>query len=207
MQRKTIGLILAGGLARRFGGGKALAHLQGKPLILWVKEALEPFCNEIWLSLRSPGQPEVSLKTHFERTIWDLFPGQGPLSGLLSALKGLSPKEILLAATCDQPLLQPRLLQKLIAAFLEGSYWVGFCLNQKGAPEPFPGLYHPEVKDSLERYLLSGRRSVRGWLEELPSEKILGFSFESWYPLDNQALSFLNVNFREDLSQLERLLN
>ncbi len=207
MQSQIIGLILAGGEARRFGGGKALTPLKGKPLALWVKAALEPFCKEIWLSLRDPHQPEVILKTYFTRILWDSFPGKGPLAGLLSALQKLSSREILLVATCDQPLIQPPLLAKLITSFSSGLYWAGFCLNREGLPEPFPGLYRPELQNSLEKHLLSGKRSVRRWLKKLPPQKILGLPFESWYPLDREALSFLNINYREDLCQAERFLD
>jgi len=207
MHKKTIGLILAGGYARRFGGRKALSLLKGKPLLLWVRETIAPLCTEVWLSLRDPKQAEASLKTYFDRVIWDPFPGAGPLSGLLGGLRELAPNEALLVVSCDQPLLQASLLHKLQDIFNTGNYWVVFCLNRKNEPEPLPGVYGKELREHLEKYLCAGRKSFREWLKTLPPEKILGLPFEIWYSLDKKGLSFLNINFRKDLEEVERILH
>ncbi len=207
MRSRTIGLILAGGEARRFGGGKALAHLRGRPLVLWVREALGPLCREIWLSLRHPGQTEGILAREFTRVVLDPFPGEGPLSGILGGLRALAPGETLLVASCDQPLLKPALLQKLQIEFFRGDFWVGFCLNARGQPEPFPGFYARELLPFLEEYLRRGKRSLREWFRSLPPSKILGLSAEAWYSLDDQGLTFLNINYREELEAIERFLS
>ncbi|HFC98549.1 MAG TPA: molybdenum cofactor guanylyltransferase [Thermosulfurimonas dismutans] len=207
MRSRTIGLILAGGEARRFGGGKALAHLRGRPLALWVREALRPFCREIWLSLRQPEQAEGILAREFARVVLDPFPGEGPLSGILAGLRALAPGETLLVASCDQPLLKPALLQKLQTEFFAGDFWVGFCLNVRGKPEPFPGFYARKLLPFLEDYLRRGKRSLREWFCGLPPSKILGLSAEAWYPLDVQGITFLNINYREELEAIERFLS
>ncbi|QJA05842.1 molybdenum cofactor guanylyltransferase [Thermosulfurimonas marina] len=205
MRRNLIGLILAGGQARRFGGKKALAHLEGRPLALWVKEALEPFCEEIWLSLREPDQPEALLGPHFKRIFFDPLPGAGPLAGLLAALKGLSPEAALLVAPCDQPLIQPTLLQGLRATFEKDPAPAVVFLGTKGY-EPFPGIYCGDLVKDLENYLEAGGRSVRKWLSGLSPEKLLGIPPEKWYAWDPEGWSFLNINYQEDLKRIEALL-
>jgi len=204
MQRKPIGLILAGGKAQRFGGGKALATLRGKPLVFWVKEALKKVCEEVWLSLRSLSQPEASLQKHFTRTVLDILPGAGPLSGLLAALKDLDPHRYLLVASCDQPLLSPALLKNLEARFKKGNFWAAFLLNPQGLPEPFPGIYTPSLVPSLEQFLSGGQKSVRKWLKGLPPHRILGLPSEIWYLWDPGGLSLANVNYQEDLEKLKK---
>jgi len=205
MRRNLIGLILAGGQARRFGGRKALARLSGRPLILWVLEALRPFCREIWLSLREPEQPEASLGSHFDRILLDSFPGEGPLAGLFTALQELSAQEILLAATCDQPLLKASLLQGLLTLQERAPDRAIVCLRSEDY-EPFPGIYCPPLAPDLQRYLREGGRSVRGWLQGLSSAKLLGIPPKKWYAWDPEGLSFLNINYREDLKRIEDLL-
>ncbi|RUM88639.1 MAG: hypothetical protein DSZ24_03155 [Thermodesulfatator sp.] len=206
MHRNLIGLILAGGLSRRFGKEKALALLKGKPLALWVKEALEPFCREIWLSLRSPEQPETRLKPHFNRVLYDPLREAGPLGGILGGLKALPPAEALIVAPCDQPLLQPALIEGLLRNFLKSTSLAGLCLGASGDYHPFPAIYRKELARDLERYLASGRRSVKGWLARLSGPSLLGIPPERWYVWDPEGLSFLNVNEREELKRLEILL-
>lgn len=204
MQRSSIGLILAGGKARRFGGGKALATLKGKPLVFWVKEVLEQVCEEVWLSLRSLSQPEAHLQRYFARTVLDFQSGAGPLSGLLAALQNLDQNSYLLVASCDQPLLCPELLKNLKAHFEKGNFWAVFCINPKGLPEPFPGVYDPKLAPALERFLSYGQKSVRKWLQSLPTEKMLGLPWKLWYVWDPKGMSFANVNYRADLEKLKR---
>ena len=206
MKREFIGLILAGGKARRFGGGKALSLLKGRPLVLWVRDRLAPLCKEVWLSLRSPSQPELCLQKYFQGLVFDRDPGQGPLSGLLSGLKKLDQTKCLIVATCDQPLIQTPLLKHLKIIFEKRDLWGIFCVSPKGVPEPFPGIYGPELTLGLEAYLSSGKKSVRAWLQSLPPKKVLGLPYEVWYPWDKEGLSFININYREDLERIKKRL-
>jgi len=183
-----------------------MALLRGKPLLVWTKEALEPLCREVWLSLREPSQPEAAFAGIFTRVVWDAFPGEGPLVGLLAGLRELSGGEGLLVVSCDQPLVRRALLEELISRFHREGPWAVFCLDERERPEPFPGVYSPILKTSLEREILSGQRALRKWLRKLPSEKILGLPPRVWYPLDKEKLSFRNINSREDLWRIERLL-
>ncbi len=206
MQSNAIGLILAGGMARRFGESKALASLRGKPLIFWVREALEVVCEEVWLSLRSPEQPEFQLKEQFARLVLDPFPGAGPLAGLLAGLSSLPLNKILLVATCDQPLLKVSLLKGLLEQAIQNpEKWAVCCLRKDF--EPFPGVYRRELLSSLQKALLSSQRSVRRWIRQLPPQQVLGLPYKVWYSWDREGLSFSNVNRKEELKQLESFIS
>ncbi len=183
-----------------------MAVLKGRPLLNWVKEALEQVCQEVWLSLRAPEQPEARLQDQFHKVCWDPPGKEGPLAGLWAGLKALKKNEILLAATCDQPLLSIPLLQGLKETWEERKgLWALFLVDDKGCLQPFPGVYHPALVPGLERFLASGTGSVRAWLKGLPPSKKFGISPKIWYLWDD-GRSLYNINFREDLEKLKKLL-
>ena len=51
---RLTGAILAGGFSRRLGQDKAAQQLGGKPLALWVNEALAPLVATCWLITNQP---------------------------------------------------------------------------------------------------------------------------------------------------------
>jgi molybdenum cofactor guanylyltransferase len=75
---KILGAILAGGQSRRFGSDKALALVEGKPLLAHVADALRPQCAQLVVAGRDwPGIESIADVPE---------PGLGPLGGLAGAL-------------------------------------------------------------------------------------------------------------------------
>lgn len=105
-----LGAIIAGGASSRFGSDKALALLDGRPLIAHAAGALEPFvetivvCGREWGGLPSlADQPE---------------PGLGPLGGIAAALLHAEPTggySHVLTIGCDMPRVPAALIADLIA--------------------------------------------------------------------------------------------
>jgi molybdopterin-guanine dinucleotide biosynthesis protein A len=95
---RLTGAILAGGFSRRLGQDKAALQLGGKPLALWVHDALAPLVADCWLITNQPlahlgfGLPLMT----------DLRPFQGPAGGLLTALFSARTPWVL-AAAVDNP--------------------------------------------------------------------------------------------------------
>ena len=191
-KKEITGLILAGGLAKRFGGGKCTAKLQEKPLITWVYEAISPFCAEIWLSWRRP--PYEGPKLPFSRIIYDESPGAGPSAALNSALKKKK-GGYLLALPCDQPLVKPELLKNLIKVAQKEPFWETIVFEDEKRILPFPGLYSRPVP------------MEEGTLKEIIQKtKSLIIREEIWREWDREGLSFFNINYREDLKKAEGLI-
>ena len=103
-----LGAIIAGGASSRFGSDKALALLDGRPLIAHAAAALEPFvativvCGREWGGLLSlADQP---------------LPGLGPLGGIAAALRHAEPAGYthVLTIGCDMPRVPPALIADLI---------------------------------------------------------------------------------------------
>ena len=99
------GVILAGGKSSRFGSNKALAIVDGKPLIQHVADLISSLFAECLLVTNTPAEYEfLSLPmTH------DRYRDSGPLAGIHAALlKIRTPRAFVVA--CDMPNLSQELI-------------------------------------------------------------------------------------------------
>lgn len=104
---RLLGAILAGGASRRFGTDKALALLDGKPLIAHVIDRLRPQVAAVVVVGRDQSDA---------RSIPDLpQPGLGPLGGLNAALALAAAEgfDAVLTSGCDLPRLPLDLAARL----------------------------------------------------------------------------------------------
>ncbi len=183
------GAILAGGLGRRLGQDKATLPFQGRPLALQVASALRPWVQEVWLLTNQPllhaglGLP----------LMLDLYPFQGPLGGLLTAL-AFSPTPWVLATAVDSPLLQPPLLEALQRRGGTTPRPAVVAESPRGL-EALPGLFHVRLRPRLEDYLARGERRLRPFVTACRPEVL---PREETRTLDPEGLSFLNVNTLEE---------
>jgi molybdopterin-guanine dinucleotide biosynthesis protein A len=190
------GAILAGGFSRRLGQDKATLPLGGKPLALWVHEALAPLVSICWLITNQPldhlnfGLPLVT----------DLRPFQGPAGGLLTAFFYARTPWVL-AAAVDNPFLVPDLLAELAARAHRTSPGAVICHSPWGL-EPFPGVYSVRLLPILADFLQADRRPTR-FLEACRPQIL---SEKEVLALDPQALSFFNLNTPQDLNRAEAWL-
>lgn len=139
--------IFAGGQSRRFGSDKALAELDGEPLIVRLARAAAPFAS----SLRVVAERADKYAALGLPTIADTVPERGPLGGLLTALERLAPERWALVLSCDQVVLQGTWVEALArgrgaasAVAFRGERW-----------QPFPGLYQASLAARV-------REAVRG---------------------------------------------
>ncbi|RZF66518.1 molybdenum cofactor guanylyltransferase [Sphingomonas populi] len=104
-----LGAIIAGGASSRFGSDKALALLDGQPLIAHAAAALEPFVTTLVVCGRDWGR----LPSLADRPL----PGLGPLGGIAAALHHAETRGYtqVLTIGCDMPRVPPVLIADLIA--------------------------------------------------------------------------------------------
>jgi len=148
MARRILGAILAGGRSTRFGSDKALALLDGRPLIDHAAAALAPYVEQMVVCGRAdprwpclPDQPA---------------PGMGPLGGLAAALLHARDEGFdgVLSTGCDMPSLPRELVETLIGdgpAVVEGQQLIGY----------WPTTLADRLLDHLRHCV---RRSIREWM-------------------------------------------
>jgi molybdopterin-guanine dinucleotide biosynthesis protein A len=104
--------VLAGGASKRFGQDKASYLVNGKPMVMWVVEAIRAAGLSVSLvvrdaSLRGLGVPLI---------VEPESVGHYPLRGVLAGLEALKAGETALFCPCDLPFLTEKSVQQMAGA-------------------------------------------------------------------------------------------
>ena len=187
------GVILAGGLARRMGGGdKGLMLLHGQSLIQQVITRLSPQVQH--MAINANGDP-ARFAAFTLPVLPDPVPGfPGPLAGVLAAMDWAASLggDAVVTVAADTPFFPADLVARLTAAGGPD----GFSLAATGAPvapdwHPIFGLWPTALRDTLRRDLLAGQRKVIDWALQNGARPAL---------FDAQTDPFFNINTPEDLA-------
>lgn len=200
---ETIGLILAGGKARRLGGiDKGLLELSGRPLIEYLIDALRPQVDRLWINAnRSRDRyAEYGLPVLPDR-IGDFY---GPLAGMAAGLAAVreqarpeTPAEpLLLAVPCDSPLVPADLVERMRRA-LDREDAELVVAHDGHRLQPVFALLRPALLPSLEGFLAAGERKIDRWYAQ---------HHMAVADLSDRPEAFLNVNRAEDAADLETRL-
>ncbi|MCG7343597.1 molybdenum cofactor guanylyltransferase [Sporosarcina sp. ACRSL] len=151
---KTAGIVLAGGLSRRFGSPKAFAEWQGRRFYEWSLAALSPFCEECVIVTRPElveRFPEGSLVT----TDVERFGGQGPIAGILSGMEAVK-AERYVVLPCDMPFMTADVIGRLLECHSTGVTAVVL----DGKYHPLVSVWDRTVAKDLREALENGKRRV-----------------------------------------------
>jgi molybdenum cofactor guanylyltransferase len=161
----TLGAVLAGGLARRMGGGdKPLRTLAGRPLLRHVLDRVSPQVAVVVLNAN--GDP-ARFADYGLPVVPDGLPGNpGPLAGVLAALDWAAERRPdlpwVLTAPGDCPFLPFDLAEKLHTA--RGAAGVPLaCAASAGRTHPPVGLWPVSLRSALRDALLGGERKIDRW--------------------------------------------
>ena len=196
----TLGLVLAGGLARRMGGGdKALIAIGGVTILERVLGQLRSACTG--LIINANGDP-----ARFARYGLPVVPDSvpdfaGPLAGILAGLDWAAahaPDVAWIASTPgDCPFLPHDLVLRLHEARRKGGTPLA-CARSGDWRHPVVALWPVALRDDLWHALTKeGLRKIEVWTARH------GVAIAEWpaKPLD----PFFNVNTPEDAAEAERL--
>ncbi|HTV33845.1 MAG TPA: molybdenum cofactor guanylyltransferase, partial [Methylocella sp.] len=118
MREPCYGIVLAGGLARRMGGGdKGLREIGGQSLLARVIDAMRPQCTGLILSANG----DVARFAGFGLpVVTDSVTGaKGPLAGLLAGLDWIAVHHPQIASAISVPTDSPFLPADLVARLLD----------------------------------------------------------------------------------------
>lgn len=190
---RVAGLVLAGGRSVRFGGEKAAARLDGKPLLLWAVERLARCCASVAVSVRRGTEAEALTQSYGLTALYDAAgDAAGPLSGVKSGLiwaDGIGAQS-LAVSPCDVPLLPDDVFARLIDAAAGGAAMAETSDGRQPLCAVWPVAALPAVAAALE-----GGAHPPTWavLERLSARKV---RFDP-------PTAFANLNTREDLAAVE----
>ncbi|HEV2673413.1 MAG TPA: molybdenum cofactor guanylyltransferase MobA [Aliidongia sp.] len=195
--RGPLAVVLAGGLARRMGGGdKPLVALGGQPLLRHILDRLAPQVSG--LALNANGDP-ARYRIFGLPILPDSLPDHpGPLVGILAALDwaAATGRRHVLTVPGDTPFLPTDLVLRLEAAIGQGA--PATIAVSGGRRHPVVGLWPAAVRDALRRSIVEGERRVDPWARSLGAVQV---DFAAG-PVD----PFFNLNGPDDLVEAERLL-
>jgi len=187
--------VLAGGRSMRMGVDKTLLPVDGETLLARVVEAVSQVCAHTVVVTNRPEQIAEAGLPDDTPVFVDETPNQGPLGGLVTALRE-APDDWVLAIAADVPYLEPEIIRALWEA-RDGARVV-VPVTEKGL-EPLLALYHRDCLPVARRVLASGRRRLVAIFAEVP---VVEVPLEALRTADPSMRSFLNVNTPEDLSDI-----
>jgi molybdenum cofactor guanylyltransferase len=196
----TLGLLLAGGLARRMGGGdKPLRTIAGRSILAHVIERLAPQCDR--LLVNANGDP-ARFAGYGLPVVADSVPDfAGPLAGILAGLDWMAvhrpETEWLVSVAADTPFIPHDLVAGLHEA-REAQNVPLACAASGGWTHPVIGLWPVRLRADLRHALtVEDERKIDRWTARH------GCASAEWpvTPVD----PFFNANKPEDLDEAERL--
>lgn len=184
------GIVLAGGKSSRFGEDKALALVDGIPIIQRVLNLLIELHFDPCV-ITSASRDYSFLNCKIKR---DLVSENGPLGGIYTAFCKFEHVPLVIL-TCDMPLVSSETLCALKEAHASG-HKVTLFQKEDGNPEPFPGVYEPCLKLLARDCIRTNILSMQQFIQKIPDKKFLSL------PPDRDI--FVNVNSKIDFQRILR---
>lgn len=171
MSPSCVGVLLAGGAARRFGGRpKGLARLGGVRI---ADLALAALTGATTSQLVVANDPRAADWFPDLRVVADEVPDLGPLAGLATALRAAAGAPVLVVAW-DMPFVTTELLAELRRLGERGASAVVPAHGAPPHPEPLCAWYAPGALDRCVALLERGERRAAALVDALPSVQVVG---------------------------------
>jgi molybdenum cofactor guanylyltransferase len=189
--RSPVGAVLAGGVGRRIGGGKAVVELDHRPLISYPLEA-------VWRAL---GNVTIVAKADTElpdvpgATVW-IEPDEPhhPLVGIVHALSLAEGRPVLVCAA-DMPFVTESLVREIAGADPAGAPVI--VAAARGEMQPLLGCYQATALEPLGAARAEAGRPLRETITAIHPRR---------YEVEDPDVLF-NVNTPDDLLQAAAMLD
>jgi molybdenum cofactor guanylyltransferase len=194
------GVLLAGGLARRMGGGdKPMRQIAGRTILDRVIARLKPQCDR--LIINANGDPARFASFGLPVVADSVADFPGPLAGILAALDWVAANRpdvsLVLSAAADCPFLPRDLVSRLREALMKENAQLAVAASD-GQSHPVIGLWSVALREELRHALVvEDVRKIDRWTARYRLATV------TWpiTPLD----PFFNANTVEDIAEADRL--
>lgn len=194
------GLILAGGQARRMGGGdKCLLPLAGKSLLQRTIERAQPQVAHLILNANGNSLRFARSKLPVVPDLSEEF--KGPLAGVhagLNWMKNTYPDhQWLMSIASDSPFFPDDLAQRLLDAAIQNHVHIAVAESNHQIHPTF-ALWHVSLLDKLEAVVKQDQvPSMQSWIE---TQKMIKVDFAN-----TRYDPFFNINTPQDLYNAENI--
>lgn len=200
-QDNALGLLLAGGLARRMGGGdKAFIEMGGRPLLDYAIERARPQVSDLILNANGDA-------ARFERfglpVVADVIEGfAGPLAGVLTGMEWTAANapgiEWLATFPIDAPFFPTDLIERMGAAIDDDNAEMA-CAESGERTHPVFALWPIRLKNDLRKAMVDeDMRKIDLWTARY---KIVHVPFDT-----ANGDPFFNINRPENVEEAEERL-
>ncbi|MCF8034319.1 MAG: NTP transferase domain-containing protein [Desulfarculaceae bacterium] len=193
MRATLTGAVLAGGPGRRLGGGKPWRRVAGRRLIDIALDRAQELCPQT-LVVAADAAEFAELEC---AVLADRWPGQGPLAALATIFLDTPATSVLLLPV-DAPMMRPALLKRVLE-LSQGQKAV--APQGPGGVEALMSWYGRDCLEPARLMLRQGERRLRLLLNRVGARIM---TRQEVAAVDPDDLSFVNVNFPEDLERAER---
>lgn len=192
--KKTIGILLAGGMSRRFGSEKAFAKIDGDLFYEKAYAVLHAVCDEVVVVTRE--ELLDSFPSHYQViTDVDAFKGCGPLAGIYSAMMHTE-AERYVVLPCDMPLINPEMMGELINRH-QAEITLVEVANRL---QPLVSVWDQSTREKIASTLQEKQYRMRDVFHRSSIMKVAGES------LTNDVEVFMNVNTPEQDEEMRKWL-
>ncbi|WP_328802882.1 molybdenum cofactor guanylyltransferase [Saccharibacillus alkalitolerans] len=162
---RPVGILLAGGLSRRYGSPKAFAEYGGRLFHERAREALSVVCDPVVVSA------SIALSERFSpscdvRTDLPELAGQGPLAGICTVMRSV-PAGRYITLPCDMPRIGPEEIRRLESLARTHAQADVVAVRTASAHLPLLSVWKGGLDGLLETRIREGRLAVMKLLAEL----------------------------------------
>lgn len=203
--KRIVGVILAGGLSRRMGGGdKGMLDLGGCAMIEHVIARLASQVDAV--AVNANGDP-ARLAFLGLPVVPDTIDGYvGPLAGVLAGMRWAQSKQPgathIATVSADAPFLPADLVERLRAAVSEDQNAIAVACSANEL-HPVIGLWPVRLADDLEEALRAGIRKVLRWTDRHGTVPV---AFDKIAIAGEHIDPFFNANTPEEMQEARRVL-
>ena len=189
------GVILAGGLSKRYGQNKAFLELDGARLIDRITAEMKTIFRNVVIVTNRKADYEYLEVPVYE----DLIKGLGPLGGIFTGLMTISDQAGFFVA-CDIPFFSKPLVRYMVD--IKDNHAAVVPSGATGL-EPLYSIYAQSCLDSIRSLISAKRYQVRLFFEQVPVRYV---TLQEISRFIAPGKAFLNINTPDEFARIQSLL-